>query len=147
MFACFILELVLLLIDSVFTDVVMLVVLKDALKRWHERQQRRLAPQAQQPLPAQLPGPTLAEVFLQLDMIDFLPAFQKEKYLLSDLPHLSERELTAVVPLAGPRGRLQRWIASNSNADHEQRGIANMPSAPAAPGGVPAHALASCAPE
>lgn len=59
------------------------------------------------PQPAESP---LSALFSQLSLSEYLPAFEKEKYLPADLALLSTDELKELIPAAGPRKRLENWV-------------------------------------
>lgn len=56
--------------------------------------------------------PALPVLFEQLHIQEYLPRFEEQKYLTADLKHLAKEELRRLVPEAGPRNRLERWIAN-----------------------------------
>lgn len=52
----------------------------------------------------------LAAVFEKLSISKYLPAFEAEDYIVSDLANISEKQMEKLIPQAGPRSRLEIWI-------------------------------------
>lgn len=56
---------------------------------------------------------SLASLFKSLSLDEYLPAFLKERYLVSDLTHISPDEMKELIPHAGPRTRLTKWLQTS----------------------------------
>lgn len=52
----------------------------------------------------------LAALFEQLNLNRFLAAFDAEEILESDLANVDSHLLVKLIPAAGPRSRLEKWI-------------------------------------
>lgn len=58
----------------------------------------------------------LAELFKELDLEKYLPAFQAEEYELGDLVTISDDKLATLIPKEVPRSRLRGWVNKRAEA-------------------------------
>lgn len=75
-------------------------------------------------------SPTLSSLFASLSLSEYLSAFEKEKYLATDLPLLSADDLKELIPQGGPRKRLENWIKQQQQQQQQPTSAAGTTQQP-----------------